>query len=72
MVERALLFCATRPIPWRQGRQHRNRVLCNIVVVERTYCHPEMERKQEAAESILSSLHSEDGFLFYLQTAVEK
>ena len=40
--------------------------------LERTYCHPEMERKQEAAESMLSSLHSEDGFLFYLQMAVGK
>ena len=40
--------------------------------LERTYCHPEMERKQEAAESMLSSLHSEDGFLFYMQMAVGK
>lgn len=40
--------------------------------LERTYCHPEMERKQEAAESMLSSLHSEDGFLFNLQMAVGK
>ena len=40
--------------------------------LERTYCHPEMERKQDAAESMLSSLHSEDGFLFNLQMAVGK
>ena len=40
--------------------------------LKRTYCHPEMERKQEAAESMLSSLHSEDGFLFYMQMAVGK
>ncbi len=40
--------------------------------LKRTYCHPETERKQEAAESMLSSLHSEDGFLFYMQMAVGK
>lgn len=40
--------------------------------LERTYCHLEMERKQETAESMLSSLHSEDGFLFYMQMAVGK
>lgn len=40
--------------------------------LERTYCHPEMSRKQEAATSMLTSLHPKDGFLFPLQKVAGK
>ena len=40
--------------------------------LERTYCHPEMSRKQEAATSMLTSLHPKGGFLFPLQKVAGK
>lgn len=40
--------------------------------LERTYCHPEMARKRDAAASMLASLHPGDGTLFPLQMAVGK
>ena len=40
--------------------------------LERTYCHPEMARKRDAAASMLASLHPDDGTLFPLQMAVGK
>ena len=40
--------------------------------LERTYCHPEMARKRDAAASMLTSLHPGGGMLFPLQTAAGK
>ena len=40
--------------------------------LERTYCHPEMSRKQEAAASMLSSLHPGSGMIFPLQKVAGK
>ena len=40
--------------------------------LERTYCHPEMARKRDAATSMLTSIHPGGGMLFPLQTAVGK
>ena len=40
--------------------------------LERTYCHPEMARKRDAAASMLAPLHPSGGMLFPLQTAVGK
>lgn len=40
--------------------------------LERTYCHPEMARKRDAAASMLTSLHPSGGMLFPLQMAVGK
>ena len=40
--------------------------------LERTYCHPEMARKRDAAASMLTSLRPGGGMLFQLQTAVGK
>ena len=40
--------------------------------LERTYCHPEMSRKQEAATSMLTSLHPGSGMIFPLQKVVGK
>lgn len=45
---------------------------CDTGFLERTYCHPEMERKKDAAASMLASLHPGDGTLFPLQMAVGK
>ena len=45
---------------------------CDTGFLERTYCHPEMERKKDAAASMLTSLHPGDGTLFPLQMAVGK
>lgn len=45
---------------------------CDTGFLERTYCHPEMERKKVAAASVLTSLHPGDGTLFPLQMAVGK
>ena len=40
--------------------------------LERTYCHPEMSRKQEAATSMLTSLHPGSGMIFPLQKVAGK
>ena len=40
--------------------------------LERTYCHPEMSRKQEAAASMLTSLHPGSGMIFPLQKVAGK
>lgn len=40
--------------------------------LERTYCHPEMARKRDAAASMLTSLHPGGGMLFPLQSAAGK
>ena len=40
--------------------------------LERTYCHPEMSRKQEAATSMLTSLHPCSGMIFPLQKVAGK
>lgn len=40
--------------------------------LERTYCHPEMARKRDAAASMLTSLHPSGGMLFPLQMAAGK
>ncbi len=40
--------------------------------LERTYCHPEMARKRDAAASMLTSLHPGGGILFPLQSAAGK
>ena len=40
--------------------------------LERTYCHPEMARKRDAAASMLASLHPGDCTHFPLQMAVGK
>ena len=45
---------------------------CDTGFLERTYCHPEMARKRDAAASMLASLHPGDGTLFPLQMAVGK
>ena len=40
--------------------------------LERTYCHPEMARKRDAAVSMLTSLHPSGGMLFPLQMTAGK
>ena len=40
--------------------------------LERTYCHPEMSRKQEAAASMLTSLRPGSGMIFPLQKVAGK
>ena len=40
--------------------------------LERTYCHPEMARKRDAAASMLTSLHPGGGMLFPLQATIGK
>lgn len=40
--------------------------------LERTYCHPEMARKRDAAASMLTSIHPGGGMLFPIQTALGK
>ena len=40
--------------------------------LERTYCHPEMVRKRDAAASMLTSIHPGGGMLFPLQAAAGK
>ena len=57
MVERALLFCATRPIPWRQSRRHRNRVLCNIVLVGVTFLDGTWAYRRRPTEVIVCDTH---------------
>lgn len=40
--------------------------------LERTYCHPEMARKRDAAASMLTSIHPSGGILFPLQKTAGK